>query len=188
MNKTILIVGALLVLGVGGFVAYSSNMEMTEMKKMEAEKTAMAMKEKEAMAMKEKEAAMASGTDAMMKKDGEVMMKKEESMKGDVMIKKSAGLYTAYSPDKLALAKTSKVVIFFHAAWCPTCRALDAEITSKGVKEGFTILKVDYDNSKELKAKYGVTTQHTLVQVDASGSNLSKWSGGDLSMIYSKAK
>ena len=166
---------------------------MTEMKKMEAEKTAMAMKEKEAMAMKEKEAAMASGTDAMMKKDGEVMdkeamMKKEEAMKGDVMMKKSAGLYTAYSPDKLALAKTSKVVIFFHAAWCPTCRALDAEITSKGVKEGFTILKVDYDNSKELKAKYGVTTQHTLVQVDASGSNLSKWSGGDLSMIYSKAK
>ena len=195
MNKTILIIGALLVLGVGGFVAYSSNMEMTEMKKMEAEKTEMAMKEKEAMAMKEKEMMMASSTEhANWTPEQMEAMKKEEAMKGDTMMKKeekmvkSAGMYIAYDPAKLALAKDNKVVIFFHAPWCPTCRALEAEINSAGVKSGVVILKADYDSSKELKAKYGVTSQHTFVQVDASGNKLNKWSGGSLSNVYASLK
>jgi hypothetical protein len=36
---------------------------------------------------------------------------------------------------------------------------------------------VDYDNSDELKKKYGVTYQHTLVQVDKDGNLIKKWSG-----------
>lgn len=38
-------------------------------------------------------------------------------------------------------------------------------------------MKVNYDNSKELKTKYGVTYQHTLVQVDKDGKLLKKWAG-----------
>jgi thiol-disulfide isomerase/thioredoxin len=181
MNKTMLTVGGLLVVGALGFVVYSSQMEMKEMDKMKSEKTAMEMKEKEAMMMKDH-----SGTSTPEQMEA---MKKDGSMKGgDTMMKKSVGMYAAYSADKLALAKDNKVVIFFHAPWCPTCRALDAEITSKGVKDGYVILKADYDTSKDLKAKYGVTSQHTLVQVDASGMPISKWSGGDLANIYAKAK
>jgi hypothetical protein len=41
-----------------------------------------------------------------------------------------------------------------------------------------TILKTDYDKETELKKKYGVTYQHTLVQVDKSGNMIKKWSGG----------
>jgi hypothetical protein len=41
-----------------------------------------------------------------------------------------------------------------------------------------TILEVDYDKYGELKQKYGVTMQHTLVQVDAAGNQIMKWSGG----------
>jgi ABC-type uncharacterized transport system YnjBCD substrate-binding protein len=47
------------------------------------------------------------------------------------------------------------------------------------IPEGVYILDVDYDNSAELKQKYGVTMQHTLVQVDAKGNMITKWSGGD---------
>jgi hypothetical protein len=36
---------------------------------------------------------------------------------------------------------------------------------------------VDYDNSTALKQKYGVTMQHTLVQVDAKGNLIAKWTG-----------
>lgn len=200
MNKTAILIGAviIIVLGVG---AYSAKMQMkkTEAMKIETEKTAMI--EKEAMAMKEKEASMATGTDGMMKKDTEGkmmddgMMKKDDSsmmkkdeMKKDSLMNKSAGTYSAYSADKLALAKDSKVIIFFHASWCPTCRALDAEITAKGVQAGYTILKADYDSSKELKSKYGVTIQHTLVQVNESGASLNKWTGGDLATLYAKTK
>ena len=88
------------------------------------------------------------------------------------------GSYIAYSPEKIALAQTGKVVLFFHAAWCPTCRALDADIRAhlKDIPAGVTILDVDYDTSGVLKQKYGVTYQHTLVQVDAAGKQLAKWS------------
>jgi len=42
-----------------------------------------------------------------------------------------------------------------------------------------TILDVDYDEYSDLKQKYGVTTQHTLVQVDAEGNEIAKWVGGN---------
>jgi Thioredoxin len=196
MNKLLFGIGAVILVGVLGYGAYENKNMMPDdgdkAKVMQKEADAMVMKEKEAMMAKEnmtpeqmeamkKEEAMKAG-ETMMKKDGEVMQKEE------VMIKKSAGMYVPYSSDKLALAKDNKVVIFFHAPWCPTCRALDAEITSKGVKEGYVILKADYDTSKELKVKYGVTSQHTLVQVNTSGASLGKWTGGDLAGIYAKAK
>ena len=178
MNKTLLIVGGLLVISVLGFVSYSANMEMKQKTAMEAESKMMA--EKEAMMKKDGES-MESG-EAMMKKDGESM----ES--GEAMMKKDVGMYTQYSAEKLALAKENKVVIFFAASWCPSCRALDSEINAAGVKSGVVILKADYDTEKVLKAKYAVTSQHTLVQVDATGNQIAKWSGGGLANIYTKIK
>jgi thiol-disulfide isomerase/thioredoxin len=139
-----------------------------------------------------------SASDAMMKKDedakmkadeamkSEEAMKKEEAMKsststdsamskeGEVMVK--AGSYTDYSSSLLANASTGKVVLFFKASWCPTCNSLDKDITSKlsKIPANTTILKIDYDNSTDLKKKYGITQQHTLVQVDASGNLIKK--------------
>src|SRR3989344_4554167 len=102
----------------------------------------------------------------------------EKKSEGAMMAK--AGSYEAYSPEKIAKAATGKVVLFFRAGWCPTCKALDADIRShlKDIPAEVTILDVDYDNSTALKQKYGVTYQHTLVQVDASGNQITKWSGG----------
>lgn len=90
------------------------------------------------------------------------------------------GSYEAYSPEKIAKAATGDVVIFFHASWCPSCRGLNSNIEENlvSIPEELTILKADYDTETELKKKYGVTTQHTLVQVDANGDMIKKWSGG----------
>ena len=92
----------------------------------------------------------------------------------------SAGSYVAYSADKLAMAETGDVVLFFHASWCPSCKALNSDIEKNigAIPAGVTILKTDYDKETELKKKYGVTTQHTLVQVDKDGNLIKKWSGG----------
>lgn len=89
-----------------------------------------------------------------------------------------AGSYEEYSPEKVSNSE-GKVVLFFKANWCPTCKALDANIKSNlsSIPSDVTILEVDYDNSTELKQKYGVTYQHTLVQVDQEGNQLAKWSG-----------
>jgi thiol-disulfide isomerase/thioredoxin len=107
---------------------------------------------------------------------GDTIMKEEGMEKSDVMMK---GSYEAYAPEKLAKAETGDVVLFFHASWCPSCRGLNASIESNGatIPEGITILKTDFDKETELKKKYGVTYQHTLVQVSADGTMIKKWSG-----------
>jgi len=90
----------------------------------------------------------------------------------------AAGSYEVYAPEKLAKAKDGKVLLFFRASWCPSCKALDADIRAhlKDIPKGVTILEVDYDKYTDLKQKYGVIMQHTLVQVDADGKQIVKWS------------
>ena len=119
--------------------------------------------------------------EVIQKSDDEVMKKEDTSImeKSDTMTK--VGSYEAYSADKLARAETGDVVLFFHAPWCPTCRGLNSSIESNltSIPLGVTILKTDYDTETALKKKYGVTYQHTLVQVDKDGNMIKKWSGGN---------
>jgi thiol-disulfide isomerase/thioredoxin len=119
------------------------------------------------------------------KMEGEKMMPKEEAMmkeetsmqKGETMMAK--GSYEPYASAKLSMADAGDVVLFFRASWCPTCRGVDADIRAKkdAIPGGLTILDVDYDNSADLKKKYGVTYQHTFVQVDSKGNLIKKWAG-----------
>jgi len=71
------------------------------------------------------------------------------------------------------------VVLFFNADWCSTCKVardnIQADLAS--IPAGLTIVVVDFDTATELREKYGVTVQHTFVQVDADGNELAKWSG-----------
>ena len=110
----------------------------------------------------------------MMKEGADAMAKKDTAMVG------TRGTYEPYSLEKVALASaTHKVILFFRAGWCPTCRALDADIKAHlgDIPAGVTILDVDYDNSTDLKMKYGVRMQHTLVEVNAQGTLIQKWIG-----------
>lgn len=74
-------------------------------------------------------------------------------------------------------AKAAHVVFFFHAPWCPDCRATDASLTSDGVPDGLTVVKVDYDTETDLRQKYGITQQHTFVLVDPEGMEQKTWTG-----------
>ncbi len=201
--------GALSVVGIiavvaliGGFVFVSSqNNDKAAMEaKLMEDKMKMeegAMMEKNAMeekTMMEQDVMKVEGG-ALMNKEDESMMKKEESMEGDNMMNKEdsammqkSGTYAAYSADTLAVAQKGKTVLFFHAGWCPTCRSADSDITAGAatIPAGVTILKTDYDKEVALKQKYGVTTQHTFVEVGAKGVLIQKWSGGNLAGIIAK--
>jgi thiol-disulfide isomerase/thioredoxin len=85
-----------------------------------------------------------------------------------------SGKYINYSPEALDQS-TGTRVLYFHASWCPQCRDLDADIRKNGVPSGVTILKVDYDSNQELRKKYGVTLQTTLVKLDESGNGVAKF-------------
>jgi thiol-disulfide isomerase/thioredoxin len=200
------LVAAVFVIGAIGYTITNNNsatqQAMTEKMQME-EKAMMEKKAMEEKAMMEKEAmktedgAMMEKTDGdtMMKDDG-AMMDKDKAMEGDdAMMKKEesammekSGTYTTYSGTSLATAQKGRTVLFFHAGWCPTCRSADADITKNvsAIPAGVTILKTDYDTEVALKQKYGVTTQHTFVEVDSSGKMIQKWSGGNFAGIVAK--
>jgi hypothetical protein len=74
------------------------------------------------------------------------------------------------------IAETSgTALLFFHAPWCPQCRALESDIKARGVPEGVTIIKVDYDSSQTLRREYGVTIQTTVVRLDKDGKLVEKF-------------
>lgn len=125
--------------------------------------------------------------------DDEISMEENEDMEEPTEEKTEEktkpGSYEAYSESKVAQADGKKVVLFFHAAWCPTCRTLESDINGQleNIPSDVMILKVDYDTALTLRQKYGVTIQHTLVHVDTEGNQISKWSGGnELSTITSR--
>jgi len=175
MNTTNIIAGIALLIIIGGGLYYTT---MTPKSEQMMEKGGAMMEEGEKM-MEEGDDMMGDGE--MMKKEGEAMMEKDGAMMekapGGVMM--SSGSYEAYAPEKLAKASEGDVVLFFRASWCPTCKAVHADILKNAsqIPKGVTILDVDYDNSSALKQKYGVTYQHTFVQVDAKGTQIAKWSG-----------
>lgn len=160
MNKK-LVIGVVIILVIIAIVVFAGgekNMD-TAMKDMSSEESMMSEKD----------------MDTMMD-DKDMENKMDDSMTKDMMV----GSYESYTPEKLARAESGDVVLFFHASWCPSCRGLDADIKKNmsEIPENVSILQVDYDAETELKKKYGVTTQHTLVQVDAQGNMITKWSGG----------
>ena len=78
------------------------------------------------------------------------------------------------SKDKYA---DSKVVLFFNAKWCPACRAINEALTSDPGKipAKTTVVSVEYDQYTDLRQRYGVTTQHTFVQIDTNGEKTRQW-------------
>lgn len=98
------------------------------------------------------------------------------SPSGEVM---AAGAYLTLAEyeSQMASRAGTAVVYFFHAGWCPNCRATEASLTADGVPAGLTIVKVDYDTETALRKQYGVTQQHTFVQVGADGAELARWTG-----------
>lgn len=85
-------------------------------------------------------------------------------------------------------------VLFFYASWCPTCRPLDADLSAQSdrIPEDVVIIRVNYNDPETDKAedalatKYGVTYQHTFVEIDENGEVVQKWNGGQMESVLSR--
>jgi thiol-disulfide isomerase/thioredoxin len=77
------------------------------------------------------------------------------------------------------LYENSEVILFFNASWCSTCKVArdNFEASLDQIPADLAIVVVDFDNSDDLRKRYGVTLQHTFVQIDSNGDALKKWSG-----------
>lgn len=103
----------------------------------------------------------------------------------------AAGLrYADYSPQAFEESNDKKRVYFFHASWCPTCKVANEEFSSNpdGIPEDIVLFKTDYDTENDLKKRYGITYQHTFVQVDENGNEVAKWNGGGISELIANVR
>lgn len=72
-----------------------------------------------------------------------------------------------YSADALASAEKAgqPIALHFRADWCPTCRAQDKALQSLKAEKGLdiTVLSVNYDTEKDMKRRFKINSQSTLV-------------------------
>jgi thioredoxin 1 len=88
--------------------------------------------------------------------------------------------YIPYSLQAFEAAEGRRRVYFFHANWCPTCKVAneDFEANAAQIPADVVVLKTNYDTESALKQEYDITYQHTFVQVDENGNQVTTWSGG----------
>lgn len=82
-----------------------------------------------------------------------------------------------YSQAALANSTTEKNLIFFHAAWCSVCNAVEQNLEASNIPDTISIFQVDYDSpeGQALADKYNIPIQYTMVQVDTDGAELTQW-------------
>jgi thiol-disulfide isomerase/thioredoxin len=190
-TKTLFIIVGLLVVAGGAYMMMGSkDMSSGDTMAVKSDVSEASMKDEGTSSSDMEDRMNTIGEDAQMAGDsdmgitegeGEMMDEKKEVMGDEVageeeMMEKKAGTYEPYTQRTFELTE-GDVVLFFKASWCPSCRTLDESIKSDvaGIPEGVTILEVDYDANQDLRAQYGVTSQHTLVHIDADGNVVKKW-------------
>jgi len=99
--------------------------------------------------------------------------KQEDAMPGTTT-NDQPGSYVTYS-EAAILDTVGTKLLFFHAPWCPQCRAMEASIESDGIPSGVTVFKVDYDSNQALRQKHGVTLQTTFVKIDDQGNKIASY-------------
>lgn len=129
--------------------------------------------------------------DAMMMQGDSMMMEGDSMMMGglwDPAMEPAGGARILNYSDLASAtmyAADGPVVLFFAASWCPDCRATLRELETDyaSLRKDLTVVVVDYDAAGDLRTRYGVTHQHTFVQIDASGKQIVRWNGGGVEML-----
>jgi methionine-R-sulfoxide reductase/methionine-S-sulfoxide reductase len=101
----------------------------------------------------------------------------ENAETGATLVSSSNQQYKDYEDAILSTLTGSRILLFFHASWCPTCQNFEKQILKSTLPKDVVILKVDYDTATELKKKYSVLSQSTFVQVDSEWNMYKRWLG-----------
>jgi thioredoxin 1 len=104
--------------------------------------------------------------------------------------------YIEYSQDAFLQNSSKKRVLFFYASWCPICVPADKDFRENAAKipEDVVLIRVNYNDpetdqeEKDLAKKYAVTYQHTFVQIDSAGNEVTKWNGGQTDELLTNLK
>ena len=66
---------------------------------------------------------------------------------------------------KAAMGEGKTILLFFHAPWCPVCKAQEPKIKAhlNGTYKNVVAFKVDYDSNMALRKELKVEKQSTLI-------------------------
>ncbi len=134
------------------------------------------------------------GDKAMMVKDENAIIETQQVETNNT--DKITGQYLPYTPTVLAKAKSNRRILYFYASWCPTCIPANADFEKNvsNLPSDVTVIRVNYNDpdtdkdEKSLAEKYGITYQHTFVQIDVDGNEITKWNGGATKELLAKIK
>lgn len=148
--------------------------------------------------MMEKDEVMIPKNETSAEPTNTMMNKDDSASEGNKMMddKMAGSRYVQYSKSALDSASNNRRVLFFYASWCPTCKPADASFTQNVSKipEDVTLIRVNYNDpetdqeEKDLAKKYGITYQHTFVQIDSIEKEVTKWNGGQIDELLSNIK
>ncbi|MEK7571803.1 MAG: thioredoxin family protein [Patescibacteria group bacterium] len=136
--------------------------------------------------------------ETMMPKE-DVMMKEEQkndsTMTNDAAMMEK-GRYVTYTPAVFEELANKKRILYFYANWCPTCIPADKNFQEQQaqIPEDITLIRINYNDpdtdeqEKALAKEYGITYQHTFVQLDEQGNVVTKWNGGQIEELLSNIK
>ena len=169
MKNTQMIMIAVLVVAVIGGIAVMSN-------RSEPAKTP---------GMNVDDAAIKKGETGTLTPDQEAMEKKNANSR-----------YVPYSKSAYDAAADKRRVLYFYATWCPSCKVANEDFTANPNKipEDVVVIRTNYNDpntdqeEKDLAKKYGITYQHTFVQIDTQGKEITKWNGGKTDELVAKVK
>ena len=121
---------------------------------------------------------------------------KNEIVKTESAMTTDSPRYTPFTPDLLTTSSSTRRILYFYATWCPSCKVANAEFLASPEKipQDVVVLRVNYndpdtdEDEKALARKYNITYQHTFVQIDKGGNEITKWNGGGISELLAKIK
>ena len=187
-NQRVLFVsGVIVVLGIGGWTLLrkSSDDQSMMSSTTQLQEEGSMVEDSEMMEgdnVKSDDTAMNEGTSST---NGALMPEKEDVMMSDA---ENTGQYEDYTKSAFDQATGKRRVLFFYANWCPICRPADSDIRANVAKlpADVVVFRVNYNDTdtdsdeKALAKEYGVTYQHTFVQIDSDGNVVTKWNGGKI--------
>lgn len=120
----------------------------------------------------------------------------DQMVKTESATSQQSSRYIPFTPAVLAKASTARRILYFYANWCSTCRPANADFEKNAsmLPGDLTVIRVNYNDpdtdaeEKALAAKYGITYQHTFVQIDERDEVVTTWNGGATKELLAKIK
>ena len=77
-----------------------------------------------------------------------------------------------------------KKLLYFNEEWCGPCRTMVGPIMNELIAEGYSIKKINVDNSPEMAQHYGIRNIPAVIAINSMGEEQSRKIGQSSKQAY----